>query len=167
MNINILSRRSLGDYALITRCQPAVIILDRWWRSGTDGWEYLKHLWAEPQTTDIGVILTAGQTGIPVLQAEVLRTMRCQIVQTPLDRDEVLRAIATLLAPSSVAHAPERRVNTVAVIPAVPAQAPALLLEVASHPYVVEREPEELLRLTVAARATRQRSSALDAASDS
>ncbi|MDQ2785234.1 MAG: response regulator [Chloroflexota bacterium] len=155
-------------YALVKRYQPALVILDRGWGRGSDGWEFLKHLWADPQTTQIGVVLTAGQTLRPSLQAEALRTMCCQVVRTPVDRRELLRAIEAVLGPLSIGQIPDRQVALVPV-PVSVATARGLdqLLEVSPQPRAVARGAEALLRLTVAARVARRGFSALDAASDS
>ena len=87
-------------HALVTRCQPALVILDRWWRGRGDGWEFLTDLWADPATMRIGVVLACPQVIASSLQRDILRAMRCRMVRNPLDRDDVLRAIAAVLGPS-------------------------------------------------------------------
>ncbi len=155
-------------YALVKRSQPHLVILDRWWRRGNEGWEFLKHLWADHRTTQIGVMLTTGQTLPPSLQAEVLQTMCCQVVRTPVDRRELLRAIETVLGPLCIGQIPDRQVALVPVlVPVATARGLDQLLEVAPQPRAVARVAEALPRLTVAARAARRGFSALDAASDS
>jgi DNA-binding response OmpR family regulator len=139
----------LDPHALVGRFQPALVILDRWgW--GGDGWEFLKHLWADPRTAPIRVVLTGGQRVGPSLHADLLRTMRCQVVRTPLDRHALLRAVEAVLGPS-VGRVPGRRIAAVAI--------PA--------PVAVARAPEDLLGHAVAAPTVRQGVAALDAASDS
>ena len=101
---------ALDAHAVVKRSQPALIILDRWWRRGNAGWEFLKTLWADPQTTHIGVVLIAGEAVAPSLQADLLRATRCQMVCTPVDDREVLCAIEAVLGPAFVARAPDRRV---------------------------------------------------------
>jgi CheY-like chemotaxis protein len=122
-----------GAHALVKRCHPQLVILDRWWRRGNEGWEFLKHLWADPETTHIAVVLTAGPALAPSLQTEILRTMRCRVVRAPVDRHELLRAIAALLGPSSIGQIPDWRVAVVPV-PASVAAARGLgqLLDAAS-----------------------------------
>jgi CheY-like chemotaxis protein len=137
-------------HMLVRRFQPAIVILGRWWRGG-DGWEFLKHLWADPTTMHIGVILTCGQAVAPSLQADLLRAMRCRMVWTPLDQHDLLRAIAAVLGPSFVGPVPDRRVAAVSAV----------------APVAAGRATEAAQRHTVAARATWQGSRLLDASSDS
>jgi Zn-finger nucleic acid-binding protein/CheY-like chemotaxis protein len=130
----------LDAHALAKRIQPALVILDLWWRRGGDGWEFLKHLWADPITTQIGVVLTCGQAVAPSLQADLLRAMRCQVIRTPLDHREVLCAIAAVLGPSFVGRVPDRHVAAVSVV----------------VPVAAARATESAQRHPVAARAARQ-----------
>ena len=143
-------RDAVGAHALVERFQPALVILDRWWRRGSEGWEFLKHLWADPRTAQIGVILTTGHPVGPSLQTDLLCAMRCRVVRSPLDGHELLRAIAAVLGPSFVGQVPDRRVAAVAS----PARVAAPATEAAR-------------RSIVAARAPRHKSRLLDAASDS
>jgi CheY-like chemotaxis protein len=141
----------LDAHALVKRTQPALVILDLWWRRGGDGWEFLKHLWADPITTQIGVVLTCGQAVAPSLQADLLRAMRCRMVWTPLNQHDMLRAIAAVLGPSLVGRVPDRRVAAVSAV--APAAAARATVSAQRHPVV--------------ARAARQGSRLLDAAGDS
>ncbi len=108
-------------HALVTRYQPALIISDRWWRRRTDGWSFLTQLWADPATLHIGVVLACPQAIARSLQTEILQAMRCQLVGSPLDRDDVLHAIAAIVAPIPVQR------ECVPARDALPAADPALL----------------------------------------
>ncbi len=107
-------------HALVKWRQPALVILDRWWRR-TDGWEFLTDLWADPATVHIGVVLACGQTLPSSLHTEILRATRCQIVRNPLDRDELLHAMTAVVAPTPLQRerGPRRPVPPFAA-PAVP-----------------------------------------------
>ncbi|MGI8688808.1 MAG: hypothetical protein ACR2M3_09545 [Thermomicrobiales bacterium] len=89
-------------HALVARYRPALIISDRWWRRRTDGWAFLTQIWADPATMHIGVVLVCPQAIARSLQTEILRVMRCQLVGSPLDRDDVMHAIAAVVAPTPV-----------------------------------------------------------------
>jgi CheY-like chemotaxis protein len=144
----------LEAHALVRRFQPALVILDRWWQ-GDDGWDFLKHLWADPRTTHIRVVLTAGEEApSSSLHSEILRAMRCRLLRTPMDRDGLLRAVEAVLGPPSIGRAPDRRIAAMAACAPVAAVAAA-------------RAPDELPGHGLAARAARHGASALDAASDS
>ncbi len=106
-------------HALVTRYRPALIILDRWWRSDA-GWAFLTQLWADPATMHIGVVLVCPQVIAPSLQRDILRATRCRLVGSPLDRDDVLRAIAAVLAPAPMQ--PDRAPRLHALPAANPAQ---------------------------------------------
>lgn len=93
-------RDVLSVHALVKRHQPALVILDRWWRRRGEGWEFLTDLWADPATMRIGVVLACGQTLPSSLHTQTLRATRCQIVRNPLDRDELLHAMTAVAAPT-------------------------------------------------------------------
>jgi len=99
-------------HALVTRFQPALVILDCWWRSGSEGWEFLKKIWADPATMHTGVVLTTGQAVVPSLQIQILRAMHCPVVVKPLDRDKLLHAIEAVLGPNRTTPTKEQHVAT-------------------------------------------------------
>ncbi len=93
-------RDVLSVHALVKRRQPALVILDRWWRRRGDGWEFLTDLWADPATMRIGVVLACGQALPPSLQTQILRATRCHLVRNPLDRDELRHAMTAVIGPT-------------------------------------------------------------------
>ena len=108
----------LDPHALLRQVQPALVILDLWIEQRDDGWQLLKRLWGDAETTHIpAVILTGEPTTLPV-RTELLHAMHCALVRKPFDLQDLLGTIAAMLGPSQTHkdHSPRPR----AVASAVP-----------------------------------------------
>jgi len=90
----------VSAHALMKRARPALVILDLWSAKREGGRAFLTHLWGDGETAYIPAIITSGPKEMPPRQDEMLRTTRCQVLGTPFDARELLRAIETVLGPS-------------------------------------------------------------------
>ncbi len=89
-------------HTLLRRAQPALVILDLWIEKRDDGWEFLKGVWGDVETTHIPAVIVSGKQALPPVRVDVLRAMHCPVVRTPFDLPDVLVAIAQVLGPSPV-----------------------------------------------------------------
>ncbi|MHB8644315.1 MAG: response regulator [Thermomicrobiales bacterium] len=98
-------------HALLRRVQPHLVVLDLWLKRRDDGWDFLKRLWADFDTTQIPAIIVAGQPDVLPAKVDVLRAMRCQVVRKPFhlhdlrdlhDLHDLLAAIERVLGLSPV-----------------------------------------------------------------
>jgi CheY-like chemotaxis protein len=80
--------------ALPRQVQPALVILDLWIERRDDGWELLKRLWADVETTHILAVIVTGEPDVLPVRTELLRAMHCEAVRKPFDLQELLTAIA-------------------------------------------------------------------------
>ena len=93
--------RDVTDAHAVVRCAQAdLVILDLWLAKREDGWAFLARMGAELATADIPVIIASGPMETLPKQAEMLRTMQCQVLVKPFDAQELLCAIAAALGPS-------------------------------------------------------------------
>lgn len=98
--------QEVTDAHAVVKCARAdLVILDLWAARGEDGWAFLRHLWADPNTTDIPAIVVTGEADSVPMDGDVLRTLHCQVVRKPLDAAALLRTIAAALRPSPPLHA--------------------------------------------------------------
>lgn len=86
-------------HALLRQMQPALVILDLWIERCDDGWELLKHLWADAETTHIPAVILTGEPVVLPVRAELLRAMRCAVVRKPFHLQDLLDTIAAMLGP--------------------------------------------------------------------
>ena len=70
-------------HALLRQVQPALVILDFWIERRDDGWELLKRLWSDAETTHIPAVIVTGETTVLPVRADLLHAMRCQVVRSP------------------------------------------------------------------------------------
>ncbi|MCA1668781.1 MAG: response regulator [Thermomicrobia bacterium] len=76
-------------HALLRRAQPQLIILDLRLKRRDDGWEFLKRLWGDFETTHIPAIIVSGQPDDLPVKAGALRAMHCQMVRKPFCRNDL------------------------------------------------------------------------------
>lgn len=74
---------SADAHVLLRRAQPQLIVLDLWLTRRDDGWDFLKCLWGDFETTHIPIIALSRQPEILPVNADVLWTMHCQVVRKP------------------------------------------------------------------------------------
>lgn len=73
-----------GDpHALLRRAQPHLVILNLCLERSGDGWDLLKRLWDDCETTQIPAVILSGQPGSPPVQVDALRAMQYQVVGKP------------------------------------------------------------------------------------
>ncbi|GEM_PF-1525907 len=98
-------------HALLRRAQPHLVILDLLLKQRDSGWDLLKRLWADFETTQIPAIIVAGEPEVLPVKVEVLRAMHCQVVRKPFrlhdlrdlhDLHDLLAAIEHVLGLSPV-----------------------------------------------------------------
>ena len=87
-------------HALLRQVQPALVILDLWIERRDDGWELLKRLWADVETTHIPAVIVTGEPAVLPVRADLLRAMHCEVVRKPFDLHDLLTTIATVLGSS-------------------------------------------------------------------
>jgi CheY-like chemotaxis protein len=101
-------------HALLRRAQPHLVILDHSLTRRDDGWEFLKCLWGDFETTQMPAIITSEQAETLSVKADVLRAMHCQVVRKPFrvhdlhdlrDLHDLLAAIERVLGRSPVKRA--------------------------------------------------------------
>jgi len=102
----------MSAHALVKGARPALVILDLWLAKHEDGWAFLTHLWGDSETAQIPALIVTGEPVLLPMHAAVLHARHCPIVKKPFDRQNLLTAIATILA---VPHQP-----TVTAFPADP-----------------------------------------------
>ncbi|MGI8688051.1 MAG: response regulator [Thermomicrobiales bacterium] len=124
-------------HALLRRAQPQLVILDLALKQRDDGWEFLKRLWGDFETTQIPTIIVSEQPEALPVTADVLRAMRYQVVRKPFllhdlrdlrDLHDLLTAVEQMIGRSPTKCARGEGVYPVssgdACVPDVPA-APA------------------------------------------
>jgi len=90
-------------HAVVKRTQADLVILDLWLAKREDGWAFLARMGADRATAQIPAIIASGPMERLPGQDEMLRTMRCHVLVTPFDAEELLAAIEAALGPSPVA----------------------------------------------------------------
>lgn len=79
-----------GDpLALLRRAQPHLVIVDRSLERRDGGWDLLKRLWGDFETTQIPAVILTGQWESLPVRANVLRAMHCQVVRKPFLRHDL------------------------------------------------------------------------------
>ncbi len=76
-------------HALLRCAQPQLVILDLWLEQRDDGWNCLKRLWGDFETTQIPTIIVSGQPEVLPVTADVLRAMHCEVVRKPFRRHDL------------------------------------------------------------------------------
>jgi len=98
-------------YALLRRAQPHLVVLDLWLKRRDDGWDFLRRLWGDFETTQIPAVILSGQPEDLPVKANLLRAMHCQVVRKPFrlhdlhdlrDLHDLLAAIERVLGRSPV-----------------------------------------------------------------
>jgi CheY-like chemotaxis protein len=87
-------------HAMLRCAQPHLIILNLRLIRRDDGWDFLKRVWGDLETTHIPTILLVRQLNVLPVKADVLRAMHCQVVRKPFHRHDLrdLRDLHDLLA---------------------------------------------------------------------
>lgn len=89
-------------HVLLRHAQPDLIILDLWREEHDDGWEFLKRLWGDAETTRIPAIIVSEVPEYLPVRADVLRALHCEIVRRPFNQRDLLTAIAGICGPAPV-----------------------------------------------------------------
>ncbi len=95
-------QRKADAHALLRRARPDLIILDLWWEEHDDGWEFLKRLWGDVETTQIPAIIVSEMPEHLPVRADVLRALGCEIVRRPFNLRDLLTAIEGICGPARV-----------------------------------------------------------------
>ena len=101
-------------HALLRRAQPQLVILDLWLERRDDGWDFLRRLWGDFETTQIPAVILSGQPETLPVKENVLRALHCQVVRKPFrlhdlrdlrDLHDLLVAIERVLGRSPMKRA--------------------------------------------------------------
>ncbi|MGI8857101.1 MAG: hypothetical protein ACR2JW_15240 [Thermomicrobiales bacterium] len=82
-------------HAVVKRAEADLVILDLWASRHEDGWAFLRHLWADLDTTHIPAIVITAEEDVLPMAVDVLRMLHCHVLRKPLDDRGLLRTIAT------------------------------------------------------------------------
>lgn len=73
-----------GDpHALLRYAQPHLVMLDLCLERRDDGWNLLKRLWGDSETTQIPAVVLSGRPEMLSVRMGMLRAMHCQVVRKP------------------------------------------------------------------------------------
>lgn len=98
-------------HAMLRRAQPELLVLDLRLTRRDDGWDLLKCLWGDFETTHIPSVILAREPKTLPVKPDVLRAMHCQVVRKPFhlhdlrdlrDLHDLLTAIERVLGRSPV-----------------------------------------------------------------
>ncbi len=96
-------------HALLRREQPHLVVLDLSLERCDDGWDVLRRLWGDFETTQIPAIILSGQPETLPVKTNVLRALHCQVLRKPFrlhdlrdlrDLHDLLTAIERVLGRS-------------------------------------------------------------------
>ena len=87
-------------HALLRRAQPHLVVLDLWLKRRDEGWDVLKRLWGDCETTQIPAVILSGSPEILPVKVDALRALHCQVVRKPFRLHDLrdLRDLYDLLA---------------------------------------------------------------------
>jgi DNA-binding response OmpR family regulator len=102
-------RTDLDTYQHLRQAQPALIVLEVGVQSATAGWELLKLLRLDPQTTQIPILLTTLDHPFMWDTTAMLLAQGCDVLELPAGFEELYARVARLCPPTD---SPPRQVGT-------------------------------------------------------